>query len=97
MVLNPFEFDDEVWLKAVEDNKSQNYKQATIRIILFLVTSELVYRLARRLVSYSRKEMHKFQWRASCVHDFMLFLRVCLHGGGEPRVGEITCLVGVKQ
>ena len=24
-------------------------------------------------------------------------LRACLHGGGEPQVGEVTCLCGVKK
>ena len=23
--------------------------------------------------------------------------RTCLHGGGEPQLGEVTCLCGVKE
>ena len=26
-----------------------------------------------------------------------LLLRACLHGGGGPQVGEVTCLGGVKN
>ena len=28
-----------------------------------------------------------------CVVEF----RACLHGGGGPQVGEVTCLGGVKK
>ena len=31
------------------------------------------------------------------VHSSIAALRACLHGGGGPQVGEVTCLGGVKK
>ena len=29
--------------------------------------------------------------------EFADYLRACLHGGGGPQVGEVTCLGGVTR